>query len=216
MQAAARSQGSRAAQALWEAYVQQRRGAMGLTLPSSKSLWDVVNRGRLEPHGAESVRDIWMQFHSDPTKNRTATVLPAARYAKFVENAGKSPQFVLPVFKGPNAFENFYVQCQLPIVLFTTLEEYKQRGSAATPAVVLTHYTEMVADKHIVLVRGDIISPSACSRGEAEQLTRLLHDFYTVDQKYSFVHAFNHRQSEFDLKRMLDSLGHDTSQLPCD
>lgn len=51
---------------------------------------------------------------------------------------------------------------------------------------------------------------------QAEQLTRLLHDFYTVDQKYSFVHAFNHRQSEFDLKRMLDSLGHDTSQLPCD
>lgn len=38
----------------------------------------------------------------------------------------RSPQFVLPVFKGPNAFENFYVQCQLPIVLFTTLEEYKQ------------------------------------------------------------------------------------------
>lgn len=61
MQAASRSQGGRAAQALWEAYVQQRRGAMGLTLPSSKSLWDVVNRGRLEPHGAEAVRDIWMQ-----------------------------------------------------------------------------------------------------------------------------------------------------------
>lgn len=51
---------------------------------------------------------------------------------------------------------------------------------------------------------------------QAEQLTRLLHDFYTVDQKYSFVHAFNHRQSEFDLKRMLDSLGHDTAQLPQD
>ncbi len=36
-----------------------------------------------------------------------------------------SPMFVLPVFKGPNAFENFMVQCQLPLVLFTTLEEYK-------------------------------------------------------------------------------------------
>ena len=33
---------------------------------------------------------------------------------------------VLPVFKGPNAFEMFMVQCQLPLVLFTTLEEYKQ------------------------------------------------------------------------------------------
>lgn len=37
-----------------------------------------------------------------------------------------SPMFVLPVFKGPNAFENFVAQCQLPLVLFTTLEEYKQ------------------------------------------------------------------------------------------
>lgn len=36
-----------------------------------------------------------------------------------------SPMFVLPVFKGPNAFENFMVQCQLPLVLLTTLEEYK-------------------------------------------------------------------------------------------
>lgn len=52
---------SKAAQSLWQAYVQQRRGAMGMSLPSSKSLWDVVNRGRLEPHGAEAVRDIWME-----------------------------------------------------------------------------------------------------------------------------------------------------------
>lgn len=51
---------------------------------------------------------------------------------------------------------------------------------------------------------------------QAEQLTRLLHDFYTQDQKYSFVHAFNHRQADFDYKRMLDSMGHDTAQLPRD
>lgn len=37
--------------------------------------------------------------------------------------------------------------------------------------MVLTHYTEMVADKHIVLVRGDIISPSSCSRGEVGRAT---------------------------------------------
>lgn len=34
--------------------------------------------------------------------------------------------FVLPVFKGPNAFETVMVQCQLPHVLFTSLEEYKR------------------------------------------------------------------------------------------
>lgn len=95
-------------------------------------------------------------------------------------------------------------------------------------------------------------------RLQAEQLTRLVHEFYTVsaagselrwtsrctfvnqtslprcaphtynplppincalpqdEQKHAFVHAFNHRQADFDFKRMLDSLGHDTSQLPRD
>lgn len=62
MQHAARG---KAAQAMWQAYVQQRRAAsMGLSLPSSKSLWDVVNRRLLEPHGAEAVRDIWMEVRA--------------------------------------------------------------------------------------------------------------------------------------------------------
>lgn len=36
--------------------------------------------------------------------------------------------------------------------------------------MVLTHYTEVMSDKHIVLVRGDIINPNACSRGEVRGL----------------------------------------------
>ena len=39
----------KAAQSLWQAYVAQRGHSM-MTMPSSKSLWDVVNRQRLEPH----------------------------------------------------------------------------------------------------------------------------------------------------------------------
>lgn len=36
--------------------------------------------------------------------------------------------FVLPIFKGPNAFETILVQCQIPCVLLTGLEEYKRRA----------------------------------------------------------------------------------------
>lgn len=32
--------------------------------------------------------------------------------------------------------------------------------------MVLTHYTELMSDKNIVLVRGDILQPTICSRGE--------------------------------------------------
>jgi hypothetical protein len=56
--------GGKAAQSLWQLYVQQRSQSIGSTLPSSKSLWDVVNRRLLEPHGAEAVRDIWMQVRA--------------------------------------------------------------------------------------------------------------------------------------------------------
>ena len=51
---------SQAGKTLWQAYVQQR-GNVGLSLPSSKSLWDVVNRRLFEAHGAEAVRDIWVE-----------------------------------------------------------------------------------------------------------------------------------------------------------
>lgn len=41
-----------------------------------------------------------------------------------------------------------------------------RRGPMAQPHLVLTHYTELMGDKGVVLVRGDIVHPNACSRGE--------------------------------------------------
>ena len=44
---------------------------------------------------------------------------------------------------------------------------------------------------------------------------RLVHEFYTQPPKYDgFVRPFNHKPSDFDFKRFMDSLGHDTSRLP--
>jgi hypothetical protein len=41
-----------------------------------------------------------------------------------------------------------------------------RHGSAAAPHFVATHYQELVGEKGIVLVRGDIIHPNAVSIGE--------------------------------------------------
>eukprot|EP00887_Chlorella_sp_A99_P003330 scaffold26.g3330.t1 len=206
-----------ASTSVWELWQAQRRLAAsvaGISAPSSTNLWDVVKREHFEKHNAQQVADIWMEFHADPAKHRVAKVMAPAQFLKFSENAARSPNFVLPVFRGPNAFENFMVQCQLPYVLFTTLEQYKRDGPAAAPHFAATHYMELMGDKGLVLVRGDVIQPGAVSRTDAEALLRLLHEFYTDDQKHGFVWKFNHMQSEFDFKRMLDSLGHDTSSLP--
>ena len=70
----------RAAQTLWQAYVQQRGSSLGLSLPSSKSLWDVVNRSRLEPHNADAIRDIWMEVGAAWWRQLLAAAAAAAAW----------------------------------------------------------------------------------------------------------------------------------------
>ena len=187
----------------------------GLTLPSSKSLWDILKREHIQGHDAQHVRDIWMEYHLDPAKNRVATVIPARQYDIFCETAALTPMFVLPVFRGPNSFETFALQCQMPLVLFTSLEEYKRHGAGATPHLVVTHYTELVDSHKIVLVRGDIIQPHGLDSIQVASLMHNAHEYFTdFGAKREFVHLFNNRPGEFDFKKLLDSMGHDSSRLP--
>jgi len=96
---------------------------------------------------------------------------------------------------------------------FSFLSSFRH-GDTAQPHLVVTHYPELLESKGVVLVRGDILQPNALDAISAVSLMSNCHEFYSDrGQKGNFVHAFNHRQTEFDLKRMLDSMGHDTSQL---
>lgn len=63
-------------------------------------------------------------------------------------------------------------------------------------------------------MRGDILQPHALDPLAAVSLMSNAHEFYADrGAKGGFVHAFNHAPAQFDLKKMLDSMGHDTSQL---
>lgn len=187
----------------------------GVSLPSSKSLWDIMKKSLVEGHDAKHVQDIWMEYHADPKKQRVATSIPKAMYDRFCETGTMTPMFVLPVFRGPNAFETFVMQCQSPLVLFTSLEDFKRHGSDAAPHFVVTHYTELASSHGIVLVRGDIIQPQALDQLQALSLMKNGHDFFSdFGSKRAFVHAFNRKPEEFDFKKMLDSLGHATDRLP--
>jgi len=84
-------------------------------------------------------------------------------------------------------------------------------GPSAHPHLVVTHYPELLASKGIVLARGDIVQPHSLDALAATSLMANCHEFY-VDRgaKSAFVNAFNHRQTDFDFKKMLDSMGHAT------
>lgn len=59
-----------------------------------------------------------------------------------------------------------FAPAQVPRVLFTGLEDFKIRGSQASPYLVATHYDDLAESKDIVLVRGDIILPAHLSDDE--------------------------------------------------
>lgn len=56
------------------------------------------------------------------------------------------------------------VNPQTSTILFTPLQEYKLRGSFATPYLVLTHYTDLAHSHGVVLLRGEI-TPSTAAGG---------------------------------------------------
>jgi len=81
---------------------------------------------------------------------------------------------------------------QISTVLFTTLQEYKSKGSYATPYLVLTHYTDLARTHGIVLMRGEITPTSTPSDGgvdgrykltqkDGQLLSMALQKFYLWD-----------------------------------
>lgn len=78
---------------------------------------------------------------------------------------------------------------QSTTILFTPLQEYKLRGSFATPYLILTAYTDLAITHGIVLLRGEITpSPSnpenfLLPQSDAQILTLDLQKFYLWNEK---------------------------------
>jgi len=51
-------------------------------------------------------------------------------------------------------------QAQLPHILFTTVDEFRALGPDAPAHLVVTHYSELAAEKGVVLWRADVVSPA--------------------------------------------------------
>ena len=54
----------------------------------------------------------------------------------------------------------------MPYMLFTALEDYRARGTEASPYFTVIHFTELVPTKGLVLVRGDVVFTSKLSDDE--------------------------------------------------
>ncbi|KAF8898498.1 ATP11 protein-domain-containing protein [Infundibulicybe gibba] len=139
--------------ALWTAYHTARSGGTGrgyicAAIPIEFAAH--APRGRVVGEGESDTayEFYFMQwgFHDAPPVPRAVPEDPLAFITgKVGEGEGTNPQ--------------------ISTVLFTPLQEYKMRGTFATPYLVLTHYTDLVQTHGVVLLRGEITPASAAGGG---------------------------------------------------
>jgi len=102
--------------------------------------------------------------------------------------------------------EHSFLAVQTPHMLFTGLEDYKARGTQASPYYTVSFYTEFAESKDLVLIRGDVVFTSKLTDSEAKWLVETAQSFYLNDVRYKLVERFNKDPSEFEFKDVLRAL----------
>mgnify|MGYP003789492731 CR=1 FL=1 len=94
----------------------------------------------------------------------------------------------------------------MPYMVFTGLEDYKARGTQASPYLTVTHYTEFAESKDLVLVRGDVVFTSKLNDDEAKWLLETTQSFYLNDARYRLVERLNKQTCDFEFNDVLHAL----------
>ena len=199
---------------------------------------------KMRQESPEKIGQLWTTYHT--MRNKLSAVVPATTYQMMMENAKRFPQFVLPL---PHAVKNdagevemgysmqFLQWHLLPLrkglpsntppastVMFTPLAQYKLHVDYAEPVFALMHYTELMLDKGIVLLRGDVLgadesgNSSHMTQQEAQLLAMCLQRFYhldwalegidndvSADKRRLLLRAFREKPEEFTVERLLNA-----------
>jgi ATP synthase F1 complex assembly factor 1 len=91
-------------------------------------------------------------------------------------------------------------------MLFTGVEDYKARGTQASPYFTVSFYTEFAESKDLVLIRGDIVFTSKLTDKEAKWLMETAQSFYLNDVRYKLVERFNKETRDFEFRDVLQAL----------
>ncbi|PVV01123.1 hypothetical protein BB560_004470, partial [Smittium megazygosporum] len=172
-----------------------------------KSLDRLMKLELLEGKSSEEIGEIWIEFHN--SKNCLSAVVPGDSYKKIMKNSKEYPTFVLPLPRG-EGIEFFLVQFQFHQIFFTSLLEFQTKKELARPYLVVTHYTDLIESKEIVLMKGEIIENEGANFGldEAKLLALVLQRFYIspTQNRVDLLNTFTKNPSNFDFNQLIESV----------
>ncbi|BFY99627.1 hypothetical protein BsWGS_02667 [Bradybaena similaris] len=176
------------------------RAGAGMT--SSKGLDSILKMDLVHDKTPEEIIRIWNQYHSG--KDCVFAVLKAEEYENLREKSKECPVFVYPV-RRDDGFEFILSQFDINEVYFTPLGMFQLVRENAPPCLTLTHYTDLMEDKGIVLMNGQY-DEKVLKQQLALSLVQQMSIFYGRNSKfYNLVHRFNYEPHNFQYQELIDA-----------
>eukprot|EP00761_Pharyngomonas_kirbyi_P013772 gb/GECH01013801.1/.p1 GENE.gb/GECH01013801.1/~~gb/GECH01013801.1/.p1 ORF type:complete len:257 (+),score=54.81 gb/GECH01013801.1/:1-771(+) len=170
---------------------------------AEKGLDDIVDTRKLVQNTPGDISTIWHEYHKHMV-SYIADVIPASTWQNISSRSSKCPMFVIPVNRNIG-YQNMVAQFQGNRCLIASLREYQENGDSTMPHLTLTHYTDLVSTKGIILMRGDV-NTSHLNKGEAEEITRSLYRFYLHPKLFPLVEKFNLNPNQFDINEVVGAV----------
>ncbi|XP_016502793.2 uncharacterized protein LOC107820942 isoform X2 [Nicotiana tabacum] len=174
--------------------------ASGFSPLKPKPLDSIIDMERAKNKSAEELADVWDDYHLG--RGHIAASMKAKLYKLFEQRSATD----ILLFRCGGEVVTQPCLCKAPHVLITGLEDYKARGTQASPYFTVSYYTEFAESKDLVLVRGDIVFTSKLTDSEAKWLLDTAQSFYLNDVRYKLVERFNRETREFEFKDVLQTL----------
>lgn len=170
------------------------RFATGFAPLQPKPLDSIMDIERAKTKSSEELASIWDDYHMG--RGHIGTSMKAKLYNLLKQRATDCQYFVIPMWKG-SGYTTMFSQVKIPHILFTGLEDYKARGTQASPYLTVCHYIDFADSKDLVLIQGDIVLPSMLTDSEAKWLLETAQSFYLNDIQYKLVESFNKETLDF-------------------
>lgn len=175
--------------------------SFSFSYPVPRKLRDVVKMSLFQTESPASIKQLWEEQYRSNRKVVSATT-DRETFERFRRNLAHCPFFIAPLRRGEGFF-NLVLQAQdQKQVLFTSLELFRKSPATAPAYYCITTFDELLEDKGLALLRGDVIS-AEISRVDAEFLLHYLRSFYTDADQFQWVEKFNHKSREFDFDEFL-------------
>ncbi|KAI8987692.1 ATP11 protein-domain-containing protein [Mycotypha africana] len=173
---------------------------------SAPTLDKLVKLDLLEKETPENIAKIWNAGHAN--QDCITAVIPSETYDTLYKRGQEYPMFVVPMPR-EQGVEFFFLQFNYNQCNFTSLLEYKTKGTEARPFLTLTHFPELQQSKGIVLMKGEINKdPKMLDTANAQFLAFALQHFYVTggDEKFKLVEKFHKSPGDFDFNELIKAV----------